>query len=106
MGGPLQYLEDCEDFSCRPLDKLLRSTTYERKNLMATGNICMLETDKARAVLAAKIREVKDLAKNLVHGLTLLEQERFYLLRELRKSLEELEHYGYATKPEQEELDF
>lgn len=64
----------------------------------------MIDSDKARAVLADKVREVKDLARDLISVRPPSEQDRFYLLRVLRSSLLELEDYRYPTHSEQEEL--
>ena len=64
----------------------------------------MIDSDKARAVLENKVREVKGLARDLISVRPPSEQDRFYLLRQLRKSLKELEDYRHVVVTEQEEL--
>ena len=64
----------------------------------------MVDSAKARAVLENKVREVKGLARDLISVRPPNAQDRFYLLRELRKSLKELEDYRHVVVTEQEEL--
>jgi len=65
--------------------------------------IRMVDSDKARAVLEEKVRQVRGLACDFSSVRPPSEQDRFYLLRELRKSLKDLNDFRCVITSEQQE---
>lgn len=72
---------------------------------MQCTKIRMMDSDKARAVLEEKVRQVKGLASDFASVRPPSAQDRFYLLRELCKSLKDLDDYRRVVTSEQEDLD-
>lgn len=62
--------------------------------------IRMVDTDRAHDALAEKVRQVVNLAANFAGAHPPNEQNRFYMLRMLCRSLRELEDYRSVVQGE------